>query len=106
MGGTMEATTAVIELRDQLDDRVSEREEGPDPERRLWAAVLLLAVDEWRSNNMRAHRDAEVFLFEGGKDFETVCQGAGLEPSTLRSKLMRLRNGPLPETRLRLRYVA
>jgi len=104
-GGVMASTTAVIEPNDQIQNQISEREEGPDPERRLWAAVLLLAVDEWRSNNMRAHRDAEVFLFEGGKDFETVCQGAGLEPSILRSKLMRLRNGPLPETRQRLHII-
>jgi hypothetical protein len=102
----MGTTAALIELHDQLDDRIQQREEGPDPERRLWAAVLLLAVDEWRSNNARAHREAEVFLFEGGKDFETVCHGAGLDPSTLRTRLKRLRNGPLPETRQRLHYVA
>ncbi|MGC1684142.1 MAG: hypothetical protein WA734_00850 [Candidatus Acidiferrales bacterium] len=102
----MGTTTTVIQIQNQLIDFVPEREEGPDPERRLWAAVLLLAVDEWRSNNMRAHREAEVFLFEGGKDFETVCHGAGLDPSTLRTRLKRLRNGPLPETRQRLHYVA
>jgi hypothetical protein len=102
----MGTTAPLIELHDQLDDRIQQREEGPDPERRLWAAVLLLAVDEWRSNNARAHREAEVFLFEGGKDFETVCHGAGLDPSTLRTRLKRLRNGPLPETRQRLHYVA
>ncbi|MGA8269169.1 MAG: hypothetical protein WB787_15510, partial [Candidatus Acidiferrales bacterium] len=103
---TMATTTAVIEPNDHLDDQLPEREKCLDPERRLWAAVLLLAVDEWRSNNMRAHREAEVFLFESGTDFETVCFGAGLDPSTLRTKLKRLRNGPLPETRHRLHFVA
>ena len=51
----MASTTAVIEPNDQIQNEISEREEGPDPERRLWAAVLLLAVDEWRSNLSLIH---------------------------------------------------
>lgn len=94
------------QIDDQIDDQNSEREQGLDPERRLWAAVLLLAVEEWRSNNMRAHREAELFLFESGSDFETVCHGAGLDPSTLRSKLKRLRSVPLSPNRQRLHFVA
>jgi hypothetical protein len=106
----MGTTPADIEPRDQVsdqtDDQTSEREDGLDPERKLWAAVLLLAVEEWRSSNMRAHREAEAFLFESGADFDTVCYGAGLDPSTLRSKLKRLRSVPLPPTRQRLHFVA
>ncbi len=102
----MGSTPADIEPRDPVDNQTSEREEGLIAERRLWAAVLLLAVEEWRSNNMRAHREAELFLFESGADFETVCYGAGLDPSTLRSKLRRLRAAPLQPNRQRLQFIA
>ena len=61
-----------------------------DPERRLWTAVLLQAIEDWRSNNMRAYEAANAFLFHGGEDFDRVCQGAGFEPSALQSKLRRL----------------
>jgi hypothetical protein len=60
-----------------------------EAERRLWAAVLMQAVQEWRSDRMRAKREAEAFLFHNEKDFRLVCAGAGLDPSALRSQLLR-----------------
>jgi hypothetical protein len=76
----------------ERESNYSELGEGHDPERRLWAAALLQAVEDWRSNNMRAHRAAESFLFNSGIDFETVCQGAGFDPVTFQSKLRHLRD--------------
>ncbi len=78
---------------ERFSDSAEENVEGSGsyyPERRLWTAVLLQAVEDWRSNNMRAYEAANAFLFHGGEDFDRVCQGAGFEPSALQSKLRRL----------------
>jgi hypothetical protein len=64
-----------------------------EAERRLWTAVLMQAVVEWRSDRMRAKREAEAFLFHNEKDFQIVCAGAGLDPSALRLQLLRLCRG-------------
>lgn len=63
--------------------------EGPDNEQKIWASVLLQAVEDWRSDNVKLHRDAEQFLFREEKDFDIVCACAGVEPSSFRSRLMR-----------------
>ena len=62
-----------------------------DPERRLWTAVLLQAVMDWQSHNVRAHREAEVFLLKRPVDLEAVCHRAGMNPDAFQSKLRRLR---------------
>lgn len=59
-------------------------------ERRLWTAVLMMAVEDWRDGSLRAKRAAQQFLFEDDRDFEEVCAGAGLDPATLRSKLSKI----------------
>ena len=69
-------------------DRLSDG--GFDPERRLWTAVLLQAVQDWQSVSARTRREAEAFLFESEKDFESVCQHAGIDPGSLQTKLKRL----------------
>jgi len=77
-----------------------------DPERRLWVAVLLQAIQEWQTGPVRISRAAEQFLFENEEDFEMVCQGAGMEPSRMRQKLARLpkrRDHPVLPFRLPLR---
>lgn len=66
--------------------------EGPDNEQKIWAAVLLQAVEDWRSDNAKLHRDAAQFLFKEQNDFEVVCAGAGIEPSSFRSRLARTLN--------------
>lgn len=58
-------------------------------ERRLWMAVIVHAVEDWLSDKARIHRAAEKFLFEEDNDFYQVCSCAGLDPSSLRSKLLR-----------------
>ena len=65
--------------------------EAPICEQRLWAAVLAQALEDWWGDRIRAKRDAEMFLFEDQKDFETVCAGAGIDPSSFRSRLRRFR---------------
>jgi hypothetical protein len=74
-----------------MESLVAERgTEHADPERRLWVAVLLQAIQEWQVGALRISRAAEQFLFENEEDFEMVCQGAGIEPSSIRQKLARL----------------
>ena len=75
--------------------------EGPIGEKRLWVAVLLQAVEDWRSDRISARRDAEKFLFHSHADFERVCAGAGIEASSFRARLcrLRLRSPMLPEIR-------
>jgi hypothetical protein len=68
-------------------------------EHRLWTAVIARAIDEWVSGNLRAQREAEIYLFGDGEDFKLVCYAAGLNPQALRCKLLRLKKsgaGPMP----------
>lgn len=59
-------------------------------ERRLWTAVLVLAVEDWRQGSVRKRREAEQFLFEEEKNFQQVCAGAGLDPSDFRTRLLKI----------------
>lgn len=59
-------------------------------ERRLWTAVIVNAIEEWKAGTLRARRAAQYFLFETDDDFNSVCACAGLDPSHLRSKLLRI----------------
>jgi hypothetical protein len=59
-------------------------------EQGLWTAVLLRALKDWRGDRIGSRREAEKFLFEDHKDFETVCAGAGIDPSSFRARLRRL----------------
>ncbi|MGB0035545.1 MAG: hypothetical protein WBP79_08740 [Candidatus Acidiferrales bacterium] len=74
-------------------DAVTEESIG---EHRLWTAVILKAVEDWRFGSMRARREAQQFLFEDDRDFTRVCASAGLDPDSLRSKLLKIgkRLGP------------
>lgn len=65
--------------------------EGPIGERRMWMAVLVQAVEDWRGDSIRASRAAEEFLFHNHEDFDSVCTGAGVDPGSFRSQLRRLR---------------
>jgi hypothetical protein len=58
-------------------------------ERRLWMAVIVRAVQDWLSDSTRIRRAAWKFLFEEDNDFYEVCACAGLDPSRLRSQLLR-----------------
>jgi hypothetical protein len=59
-------------------------------ENRLWTAVIVKAVEDWRNGTLRARREAQKFLFEDHRDFNNVCASAGLDPSRLRAQLLRI----------------
>ncbi|MGH9716490.1 MAG: hypothetical protein ACRD4R_07160 [Candidatus Acidiferrales bacterium] len=76
-------------------ENVATRTEGSPTEdcigeRRLWIAVLVAAVEEWRNGNLRERREAQKFLFEDHADFDRVCESAGVDPSGFRSSLLRI----------------
>lgn len=73
-------------------------------ERRLWLAVLALAVEDWTRGSLKTKRTAQRFLFEDGSDFRTVCASAGLDADSLRSKLLKI--GRRVEMEGALRYPA
>jgi len=62
-----------------------------DPEKRLWQAVIVTAIQEWISGPLRSKRQAEEYLFQDQRDFPAVCQSAGMDAGRLRAKLNRLR---------------
>jgi hypothetical protein len=81
--GRFSGTEARMETRDTVtEDLIAER--------RLWTAVVVNAVDDWRTGTLRARREAQQFLFENTHDFELVCAGAGLDPSDMRSRLLKI----------------
>jgi hypothetical protein len=59
-------------------------------ERRLWTAVLVNAVEDWRTGTLRSQREAQEFLFSNDKDFEMVCSAAGLDSADFRMRLLRI----------------
>lgn len=59
-------------------------------ERRLWIAVLTMAVEDWRTGTLRNRRAAQCFLFEDKEDYEQVCASAGVDPGGFRSGLLRI----------------
>ena len=60
-------------------------------ERRLWAAVLLQALEDWNSANARHRKDTERFFFDCPEDFARVCRGVGLAPNTVLKRLRRMK---------------
>ncbi|MGA9883989.1 MAG: hypothetical protein WBQ34_09750 [Candidatus Acidiferrales bacterium] len=70
-------------------------------EKRLWQTVLLTTIQEWMWGPLRRKRQAEEFLFQDHKDFDTVCKSAGMDPDRFRVKLYKLRmrmlTGPAPD---------
>ena len=60
-------------------------------ERRLWAAVLLQALEDWGSMNSRHRAEAEDFFFKNADDFARVCRGAGLSPSGTLARLEKMK---------------
>lgn len=86
----------IVSGRDALICRGNETEK-PINEQKLWAAVLAQALEDWRGDRVSRKRDAEQFLFEDQKDFETVCMRAGIDPSSFRARLRRARGGRITE---------
>lgn len=67
------------------------KETGQPSERRLWSAVLLQALEDWKSANARLRSEAEKFFFENQADFERVCRAAGLAPDSVLGRLRRMK---------------
>jgi hypothetical protein len=81
MSGNILSTSAHSEIS-MTEEAISER--------RLWTAVLVTAVEDWRRGTLRAKRSAQKFLFEDDRDFTEVCAGAGIDPSSFRMKLTKI----------------
>ena len=63
----------------------------PGGARQLWSAVLLQALEDWRSHSLGRHLEAERFLFRSEKDLASVCRRAGLEVSSVAARLKRMK---------------
>ncbi len=74
--------------------------------RRLWTAVLLNAVEDWRHGTLRARREAQEFLFENDQDFEMVCTAAGLDAYDFRARLLKIGSRVEMRTPFRLTFAA
>src|ERR1700723_4245280 len=61
-------------------------------DRRLWTAVLVSAVEDWRNGSLRRRRKAQEFLFQSAADFQSVCARAGVEPISFRARLLKIGN--------------
>lgn len=61
------------------------------PERRLWTAVIVRAVQDWLWGPCRIQQTAQRFLFDDDKNFYHVCACAGLDAESFRSKLLRVK---------------
>jgi hypothetical protein len=59
--------------------------------RRLWAAVILQAIEDWQSGSLRRREEAERFFFQSQKDFASVCRSAGLDPMCMSEKIKKMR---------------
>lgn len=58
---------------------------------RLWQAVIVSTIRDWKSGSLRLKRQADQYLFQDEIDFPVVCQAAGIDLGQLRAKLMKLR---------------
>jgi hypothetical protein len=74
--------------------------------RRLWTAVLINAVEDWRNGSLRARREAQEFLFDNDEDFEMVCTAAGLDSNDFRTRLLKIGRLVEAHTSLSLNFAA
>jgi hypothetical protein len=83
-GGTVQRATlgSVSQGNQVTEDLIGEN--------RLWTAVIVNAVQDWRFGTLRARREAQTFLFEDHADFENVCSRAGLDAESFRGKLLKI----------------
>jgi hypothetical protein len=68
-----------------------ETDRGSVSESRLWQAVIISAIQDWRSGPLRLKNQAGDYLFQDKKDFPLVCHLAGMNAGQLRAKLTKLR---------------
>ena len=70
-------------------------ENTPNPEQRLWKAVLAQAMYDLLSDNLDVEEDghrmlAECWITNKHKDFVDVCRNAGFDPDYIHSKAHKL----------------
>ena len=58
--------------------------------RGVWTAVLMGAVEDFRSGNLRRQREAAKFFFNSPEDLATVCRLAGLDPVSVLGKMRKM----------------
>jgi hypothetical protein len=73
------------------DSNEARDDQGSKVEAHLWQAVIVGAIQEWRTGTLRRQLEAEHYLFEDSKGLELVCHLAGLDAGRLRAKLAKLR---------------
>ncbi len=83
-------------IHEQARNETKEHFDVQISERKVWAEVLLQALEDWHSGNVRRRIEAEKFFFDCEKDFASVCRGAGLEPSSVLVKLQRMKHVTQP----------
>ena len=66
-------------------------EQERQPVERIWKAVLAHTIKEWVSGPLRRQREAEQYLFNDNSDFRLVCESAGMNADSLRTRLKKLR---------------
>jgi hypothetical protein len=69
-------------------------------EQKLWRAVIATTVEEWVNGPLRRRREAEEFLFNDIRDYETVCYSAGINPENLRDRLERIRSRQIADAQM------
>jgi len=70
---------------------VGQQYEQQQGSRRLWAAVILQAIEDWQSGSLRRREEAERFFFQSQKDFASVCRSAGLDPMCMSEKIKKMK---------------
>jgi len=64
-------------------------------ERGVWMAVLMQAVEDFRSGNLRRQRLAGEFFFASPKDLATVCRAAGFDAASVLGKMRNMERAVL-----------
>ena len=82
----------IIGIHQEASKRMEEHQDDQISQRGLWCAVLLQAIEDWRSSNAKRRAEAEKFFFNSPKDFERVCRGAGLEATSVVAKLQKMKS--------------
>jgi hypothetical protein len=85
-----------MNIYQEAADKAMEGQGGEISHRKLWTAVLLQALEDWKGSNARRRSEAEKFFFESPEDFNVVCCGAGLVPDSVLIRLRRMKETAAP----------